>query len=178
MKNYIAPVLAVFVLYSTPAFAADGLPVAPTERQGFPMPDPALLDEALKGDAKAQYDMGLAYAAGTGAVRDHRTAVTWLEKAARQNYVDAQYDLAMIYMFTEDDNLRSSEKAVNWFMMAAEQGHLQAQNALAAAYSGGQGIDKDPEKALAWWRKAAAQKNAEAQFNIGYAYLAGEGVNE
>ncbi len=176
MKNYTAPVLAVFVLHSPATFAADSKPAAPIERQGMIMPAPALLDEALKGDAKAQYDMGLAYAAGTGAMRDHRTAVIWLEKAARQNYVDAQYDLGMIYMFTEDESLRSPEKAGNWFMMAAEQGHLRAQNALAAAYAGGQAIEQSHEKALAWWRRAAAQKNAEAQFNIGYAYLAGEGV--
>src|SRR5690606_18849152 len=112
MKKLMAPVLAGMILWGGASLAAENT---------APAPDPVLLEKAAKGDAKAQYDMGIAYASGNGAPRDHRAAVSWLEKAAAQKHVEAQYDLGMIYMFTEDDGLRQPEKSAQWFLRAAEQ---------------------------------------------------------
>lgn len=41
---------------------------------------------AERGDAKAQYMIGLAYYTGTGVPQDYKQAVSWYRKAAEQGY--------------------------------------------------------------------------------------------
>ncbi|MDE4699642.1 SEL1-like repeat protein, partial [Klebsiella pneumoniae] len=45
---------------------------------------------AEAGDAKAQYNLGVAYATGQGVRQDNRTAVEWYRKAADQGDATAQ----------------------------------------------------------------------------------------
>lgn len=48
---------------------------------------------AEKGNAEAQYNLGLCYARGDGVPRDFAEAVKWYRKAAEQNHTGAQYNL-------------------------------------------------------------------------------------
>ena len=47
------------------------------------------LEAAEKGDAKAQWNVGLMYLAGLGVPQDLVAAEQWIEKAAAQGYADA-----------------------------------------------------------------------------------------
>lgn len=45
-----------------------------------------ILRAATQGNADAQLQLGLMYAAGTGGEKDHSLAVSWIGKAAEQNH--------------------------------------------------------------------------------------------
>jgi len=81
---------------------------------------------AEQGDAKAQYNLGIAYAMGEGILKDETQSVVWFRKAAEQGLADAQYNLGVAYAegkgITKDDT-----QAVAWFRKAAEQGDSGAQ---------------------------------------------------
>ena len=52
---------------------------------------------AISGDAKAQFNIGMMYANGEGVSKSDINAVTWLTKAAEQDYAGAQYSLGRLY---------------------------------------------------------------------------------
>jgi TPR repeat protein len=52
---------------------------------------------AERGDAAAQYKLGLMYGEGEGVARDDAQAVAWYRKAAGQGYALAQAELGVMY---------------------------------------------------------------------------------
>ena len=52
---------------------------------------------AERGDANAQYNLGLYYANGRGVPQDDAEAVKWFRKAAEQGDASAQYNLGLFY---------------------------------------------------------------------------------
>jgi TPR repeat protein len=56
-----------------------------------------LKKQAAAGDAKAQYNLGVAYANGYGVSEDKSEAVRWWRKAADGGYVKAQFRLGVAW---------------------------------------------------------------------------------
>ena len=54
-----------------------------------------LRERAEKGDAKAQVNLGIQYAKGSGVEVDHQKACEWYRKAAEQGNRAAQYNLGL-----------------------------------------------------------------------------------
>ena len=52
---------------------------------------------AERGDADAQYNLGMMYADGRGVPQDDTTAVEWFQKAAEQGHALAQKNLGVVY---------------------------------------------------------------------------------
>ena len=52
---------------------------------------------ADQGHAKAQYNLGVAYANGEGVLQDYKTAVKWYILSAEQGNAKAQYNLGIMY---------------------------------------------------------------------------------
>ena len=52
---------------------------------------------AKKGDAKAQYNLGVMYVNGRGVQQDYKEAVKWYRLAAEQRNEEAQVKLAIMY---------------------------------------------------------------------------------
>jgi TPR repeat protein len=52
---------------------------------------------AEQGYAHAQYNLGIMYQNGWGAVQDSKEAVKWYHKAAEQGHADAQSNLGLMY---------------------------------------------------------------------------------
>ena len=132
---------------------------------------------AEKGDATAQFNLGLSYYNGQGVVRDYAAAAKWFRKAAEQGYASAQFNLGVMYsngQGVEQDYV----EAVKWFRKAANQGHADAQNNLGIMYDNGQGVEQDYAEAVKWYRKAAMQGGAQAQHNLGVSYAKGQGVTK
>jgi TPR repeat protein len=74
---------------------------------------------AEKGDARAQYNLGLLYASGLGVSHDYQAALKWHRSAARQGHAGAQNALAQMYAKghgVPQDNLR----AHMWYSAAIE----------------------------------------------------------
>ena len=83
-------------------------------------------DLARKGNAKAQYNLGLVYTTGQAVQKDERIAAQWFHKAAEQGLIDAQYRLGLLY-HTGRGVEPSMQEAAHWYRRAAEQGNRQAQ---------------------------------------------------
>jgi TPR repeat protein len=134
-----------------------------------------LRQAADRGDAAAQYELGLAYARGEGVAREPALAIEWWVKAAAQGFADAQNALGVMY----DDGagvVQDPARAREWYRKAAEQGHAGAQNNLAFMYEVGRGVGLDYAEALKWYRRAADQGWPAAQVSLGLMYAGGAGV--
>ena len=87
---------------------------------------------ARRGDAGAQYRLGVAYRDGHGVSVDYETAVFYFRQAAEQGDTQAQYSLAMRY-YNGEGVTQNFAIAHKWFALAAEQGHERAQNGVEQA---------------------------------------------
>jgi TPR repeat protein len=130
---------------------------------------------AEKGDAHAQYNLGLLYARGQGVGQDHAKAAEWYEKAAEQGVAAAQYNLGVMYANGQGVQA-NAEAAAKWFLKAAEQGVTDAQAGLGNIYHEGEGAFRNYAEAEKWYRKAAEQGVANAAFHLGVMYDLGQGV--
>jgi TPR repeat protein len=135
----------------------------------------AIKAKAEKGDAEAQYDLGVYYGNGQGVAKDEIEAVNWYRKAAEQNYVEAQYNLGFCY-YNGQGVAQDYAEAAKWYRKAAEQNLAAAQNNLGACYLLGRGVANDEVEAVTLIRKAAQQNYAQAQYNLGICYDKGKGV--
>ena len=137
---------------------------------------------AEKGNAMAQYELGLCYEGGIGVKKDNNEAKKWLRRAAEQGHAEAQYNLGIFYVAYGlagamlnygDKHDDDAVEAIKWFSKAAEQGHAEAQFVLGSIYEKGvEGIVKqDKTEAVKWYNAAAEQgdENAKAALKqLGY----------
>ena len=131
--------------------------------------------KAGKGNAEAQFNLGLCYAKGEGVPRDGAEAVKWYRKAAEQGHTAAQNNVAHAYYFGLGVP-KDYVEAVRWNRKAAEQGDARAQLNLGLCYAKGEGVPKDDAEAVKWFRKAAEQGHTRAQYKLGVCYANGDGV--
>ncbi|MBS0272382.1 MAG: sel1 repeat family protein [Proteobacteria bacterium] len=101
-----------------------------------------LTEEAIRGDFRAQYELGMMHKQGNGIPQNLVEAEKWFGMAARQNLAEAQYELGGLYLPT---NL---EAAVGWIQMAADQNYVYAIAYLAEMHIHHYGVEKNFEKAL------------------------------
>jgi len=78
------------------------------------------LAAAKRGDAEAQFNVGVSYANGEGVSKNLFQAVYWFRKAAEQGHANAQYNLGVCYYDGEGVS-KNLFQAVYWFRIAAEQ---------------------------------------------------------
>ena len=130
---------------------------------------------AERGNAEAQYRIGLMYEFGRGYAVDKAQAIAWLRKAANQSHAAAQQELGVLYA-TGDGVPKDDAQAVAWFRKAATLGNAAAQYNLGLLIAKGAGVRNDDGEAVAWFRKAAVQGFSPAQFKLGLAYEHAVGV--
>jgi hypothetical protein len=56
------------------------------------------MKSAMQGHPRAQYNVALMYAHGTGVGVDYQKAAEWLEKAGKQGHREAQTALGDLYL--------------------------------------------------------------------------------
>jgi TPR repeat protein len=118
--------VAAALLPSVPARAGMDEGLAAVRKNDFAVAARELRPLAEKGNAEAQYRVGLMYEFGKGFPVDKPQAVSWLRKSADQGHANAQTELAVIYP-TGDGVPQDDVQAVSWFRKAAEQGEAIAQ---------------------------------------------------
>lgn len=79
---------------------------------------PGIRLRAYKGDAEAQYQMGMFYLKGEGVDSNPEIAVHWLRLSAMQNYHPAQRQLAECYSFGV--GVEANETSAEYWRMKAE----------------------------------------------------------
>jgi uncharacterized protein len=109
---------------------------------------------AEKGDADAQFQLGVMYESGQGVPPNDADAIKWYRKAAEQDDAVAQFNLGVMYAKGGSPN---HAEAALWYRLAADYGLAGAQFNLGMMYVEGQGVPKDDVQALMWLDLAASQ---------------------
>ena len=136
---------------------------------------PAMREAAARGDAKAQFAVGLRYGEGQGIAQSWTEAARWFGFAAASGLAPAQYRLAVLYE-RGLGVVKDAGKARSWYMRAAEQGNVKAMHNLGVAAGDVPGGKPDYAKAAKWYAEAAAFGLADSQFNLGILEAHGLGV--
>jgi TPR repeat protein len=129
---------------------------------------------AERGDASAQYDLGVIYSNGLGVPEDHRAAVEWVRRAAASGDANAEAILGDFYRYGREP--RDLRLALAWYQKAALQDNAKAQYELGSLF-----LDqkKDPKKSFAWYLKAAKDGHVDAAREVAELYDgAGEGTTD
>jgi TPR repeat protein len=84
-------------------------------------------DLANKGDATAQYQLGLLYYQGLGIRQNYDEASHWYQQSGAQGNAVAQYSLGNMFLMGEGVS-QDDSKAIAWYEKAAEQGHVAAKH--------------------------------------------------
>ncbi|MFZ6875173.1 tetratricopeptide repeat protein [Undibacterium sp. Di27W] len=132
---------------------------------------------AAKGNADAQFNLGLMFLNGEGVPQDYKQALRWFEQSASKDNVRAQVNIGRMYAKGKG-MLSNHGVAATWFKKAADQGYADAQYSLGILYVTGTGVGRDYNKARTLFQQAANQSNASAQYQLGLLYLKGRGVTE
>lgn len=136
--------------------------------------------KAEKGDAAAQYKLGVEYNVGIAVKRDPVEALRWWRKAAEQGNRSAQYDLGGVYrgffQSSFPEVATDYDEALKWNRKAAALGHTSAHASIGRMYYDGHGVTKDEKEAISWWRKAAQLGHQPSQRELGERYSSGDGV--
>jgi DnaJ-class molecular chaperone len=82
---------------------------------------------AIKGDARAQFRLGIIYIAGDGIPVDNEKGKSWLYQAARQGMQEAQHSLGLYYA-----SENSFEEALHWLEKSVANGNFDAQEDILA----------------------------------------------
>lgn len=130
---------------------------------------------AAKGNADAQFNLGLMFLNGEGVPQDYKQALNWFEQSASKGNVRAQVNIGRMYAKGKG-MLSNHGIAASWFKKAADQGYADAQYSLGILYVTGTGVGRDYNKARALFQQAANQNNASAQYQLGLLYQKGRGV--
>jgi localization factor PodJL len=119
----------------------------------------------------------LRYAEGRGVAQNMTDAAEWLERAANQGLVLAQFRLGGFY----EKGLgvkKNLDTARRLYLAAGEAGNAKALHNLAVLYA--EGIDGKPDyqTAAKWFRKAADYGVADSQYNLAILYARGIGMEQ
>lgn len=124
------------------------------------------MTEANKGNAKAQFSLGLMYATGEGVPKDKAEAVKWYRKSADQGDVATQFNPDLMYA-NRQGVPKDEAEAVKWYRRAADQGDADAQSTIGRRYANSVGLPKDDVEAYKWLLLSAAQGNEGARKRSG-----------
>lgn len=116
---------------------------------------------AAKGNANAQYELGMYIIAFPSLNTNQIKAVDFMKKAADSGHANAAAEYAY-YLFKGKGVKQDFTAGLNYLVRAAKDGNGRAQYRLGREFLSGQIIKKDHKKALFWLQQAedAGDKNA------------------
>ena len=152
----------VLLLAAVPAVAADR--ATEIER---------LKSVAEKGEAAAQYQLGLLYAEG----KDLPEAARYYKLAAEQDHHEAQARLALLNC-NGTGVPKNAEECVRLLKLAADAGVALAEVNLASRYLTGEGVSTNHREAARLAGLAADRGDPMGQFLLGVCYETGVGVGQ
>ncbi len=96
MKN-ILYTITLFLFFSFSVFADWEAGVDAYQARDYATALKEFKQLAEKGDAGAQYNLGMMYDKGLGVAQDYKEALKWYRLAAEQGFAAAQYNLGVMY---------------------------------------------------------------------------------
>ncbi len=134
-------------------------------------------DAEYRNNSWAQNSLGLAYEKGEGVQKNPKLAFSWFEKAAKNGYVYAYYNLARHY----EQGLSvaaDKQKALYWYEKASSAHHSYSCLILGEWYLKGKNVEKNLYKAAAYFKDAAFGGQPMGKYFMGYCYAYGYGVRQ
>ncbi len=162
MRSFKCRLSLVVLLAAMPAVAADR--AAEIER---------LKPVAEKGEAVAQYQLGLLYAED----KDLPEAAHYYKLAAEQDHHDAQARLALLTC-NGTGVPKNAEECVRLLKLAAEAGVTLAEVDLARRYLAGDGVSTNHREAARLAKMATDKGDPTGQFLLAICYETGVGVGQ
>jgi len=126
---------------------------------------------AEEGNPRAQFDLGLMYANGTGVEKNEALALMWFNRASQNNLTKA-LNLQKVTVTT------GTSQKFKFAQEAAKRGDARAQFDLAMMYQKGDGVTRNERLAFKYFHKAARKNHAEAKFQMGLSFAQGKGVKK
>ena len=109
----------------------------------------AMVALANKGDAEAQYHVGMMYNNGIGTQRDIKQAFEWFQKATASNDPLGAYKLGCYYDGQGEGVVANDiNEALKYKLIAAKAGYTLAQHDVALLYA----KQENFEEAMKWWK--------------------------
>lgn len=128
-----------------------------------------LRTRASKGDAEAQWRLGVQLSSSGKDDNTQQEAFLWLSKSAGQGSLKGEFNLGKMYW-----NGRGTEanraQALQLIRKAAENGLPEAEQWMGEACLKGAVIEKDYQQAQAWFLKAAEQNFPPGEYALGQLY--------
>ncbi len=112
-------------------------------------------EAATKGDADAEFGLGVAYDLGEGVGQDAAKACLWYRRAGDAGVPAAAFDIAVM-LDQGRCGPRDATRVADWYGRAAAYGHARAEYDLAQLYEAGDGVPQNSDQAAGWYRLAAA----------------------
>ncbi|TPE60059.1 sel1 repeat family protein [Sandaracinobacter neustonicus] len=157
-KNMI--LCCLLLLASVPAFGAGaGDAAAPAVDHAGQLAD--LRKAAERGDALAQWRLGVAFDTGDGVKADPAEAVKWFQRAVASG--SAQAHASMALMFATGRGVPVDFQAArDLYRKAAAMGETHGFYGVAVLYARGEGVPQDMTEAMAWMLVAGSQGDEQA----------------
>ncbi len=138
-----------------------------------------LRSEAKKGNANAEYNLGLAFYSGFGLKESKpKSAFAAVERAAKKGFAPAMATLGYYYTYGIGCT-PSQKKAVSWLERAAEKDMTNAQFLLALGYLDDERytlrLPRNHKKALEYFMRAGNLGHASAQNQVAFMLYHGMG---
>ena len=128
----------------------------------------AMVALANKGDAEAQYHVGMMYNNGIGTQRDLRQAFEWLQKATASNDPLGAYKLGCYYDGQGEGIVAFDPvEGLKYKLIAAKAGYALAQHDVAILYD----RQGNSEEAMKWWKMAGDQGFPNALYSLSGSYF-------
>jgi TPR repeat protein len=157
--KFIALAFSCLLIFSMPADAND--------TDSFN----AMVALANKGNAEAQYHVGMMHNNGIGTQQDPKQAFEWFQKSTASSDPLGAYKLGCYYDGQGAGIVASdSNEALKYKLIAAEAGYALAQHDVAGLYD----RQGNPEQALKWWKAAGDQGYSPALYRLSMVYSAGK----
>lgn len=128
---------------------------------------------AEQGSVADEYTLAKAYDEGYCDITvNKQEAEHWYRKAAEQDHMLAQYELAETF-FTGDGVALDYPEAKKWYLKAGGKGHGPSQLRLGFLHAEAHfdGLTTDYAQAEEWFAKAAEQDAGDARFRLGNFYI-------
>ena len=133
---------------------------------------------ADNGHMFAQFNLGEFYGGGQYVRKDVDKALKWMIAAGEQGCLEAQIDLADLYLYENEDVKRDPELAFYWMNRAAKQGDQDSLTTVGRMYSLGEGVKQNADKAREILEKRADKNDELAEFYLGEMYDKGLGIRK
>ncbi len=141
-----------------------------------------LIQQADAGDRDAQFKVGYCYygfkdpvlCRHSGVVQNLETSYKYLQMAAKQGHVYAQYLIGCFWYYGYKPVKQDYKKARSYYEEAANKKCADALYNLGCMYHYGTGVSADINKAIFYYRQSAELGCAMAQYNL-YVVLKSQG---